>query len=738
MGRVRMSLPDNLECATRRSVAVCIRRLIWAIPVLVACGLFAAPARADDKPASLLDHLQAGDVETRRDASAKVRLADRAIQKDALPILIELLRKEKDGQVRLAVLDTVTALGHDAEPAVPALIHTLKSDYGGLGKEELHQDYRSALALAAVGKPAVEGLRGLLAEKKDSVRAEAIMALGRIGPDAGAAVVDLLPLLGDKSERIRREASLALGKIGKPAVGPLIESASDKDTSIRALAIEALGQVPAAEDAARQAVLVATHDSSPEVRSAATRSLAKFGMADEIVMPIIKENLRDEDEHVRLATVDLLVRRPALLPSLMADLELLLTAKNPGVSRHAALLLRKMGPDSVPVLLGALNRDESRIEQIAEALGQIGRPAVGPLVKAIRAPESRVRRGAALALGQVRPIAPGVVQLLTPGLDSDDPGVKAAFLAAIGSLGSGAAEAVPAVRTKLKDGSREIRLQAISILARSAPRDEKLVDDLGGLLGDPDVGVQRVAVESIRALGPLGRKVLDRVMGMLTSPSPEVRLAAAEFLGSHGQSAAAAVPALLPLLTDQTPAVRMMAARTLGTLGKAAQPALEQLASLLDDDNADIRAAAALTIGSLEFEPEAIRPHLAKALRDSDAGVRKAGMGAIQKLGPPGAMFIPDLILMAEKKEDLNSVQRMLRRFERKGPDVRSVPELVKQLDHNQEPVRLLATKFLGLAGTNAQAAIPSLEKLRDDPSEEIRKQAQEAISQIKKGSAAG
>ena len=161
-------------------------------------------------------------MQARRAAAAGVRLADRSVQRDALPVLIELLMKEKDGQVRLAVFDAVTALGHDAAPAVPALVHTLRTDYGGQGKEETHQDYRAALALAAIGEPAVEGLRGLLGGRKESVRAEVAMGLGRIGPDAGAAIPDLILALGDKSERVRREASVALGRIGTIAVEPLI------------------------------------------------------------------------------------------------------------------------------------------------------------------------------------------------------------------------------------------------------------------------------------------------------------------------------------------------------------------------------------------------------------------------------------------------------------------------------------------------------------------------------------
>ncbi len=162
-------------------------------------------------------------------------------------MLIDLLMKEKDGQVRLAVLDTVTALGHDAASAVPALVHTLRTNFGGQGLEESHQDYRSALALAAIGKPAVEGLRGLLKERKENVRAESIMGLGRIGPDAAAAVPDLIPLLGDKSERIRREAALALGRIGTAAVEPLIAASAHKDAIVRASAMKGLETLSGAD-----------------------------------------------------------------------------------------------------------------------------------------------------------------------------------------------------------------------------------------------------------------------------------------------------------------------------------------------------------------------------------------------------------------------------------------------------------------------------------------------------------
>jgi cellobiose-specific phosphotransferase system component IIA len=55
-----------------------------------------------------------------------------------------------------------------------------------------------------------------------------------------------------------------------------------------------------------------------------------------------------------------------------------------------------------------------------------------------------------------------------------------------------------------------------------------------------------------------------------------------------------------------------------------------------------------------------------------------------------------------------------------------------KQLEHNQDAVRLLAIKFLARAGPSAKEAIPALERMREDPNAEVRKQAQAASDRIK------
>ncbi len=229
-----------------KNAAKRMRDLSWAFLLVSSWGLLAPQGMAFEESApdridAAIENLGAENLEVRRNAALQIRHAEREGQRKALPVLIELLRKEKDGQVRLAVLDTVTDLGPDAASAVPALVHTLRTNYGGQGKEESHQDYRSALALAAIGKPAVEDLRGLLNERKDNVRAEVIMALGRIGPDADAAIPDLLPLLGDKSERVCRETIDALSRLGPAVLEPLVDLSEHQDVKLRARAIACLG-----------------------------------------------------------------------------------------------------------------------------------------------------------------------------------------------------------------------------------------------------------------------------------------------------------------------------------------------------------------------------------------------------------------------------------------------------------------------------------------------------------------
>src|SRR5271169_4943500 len=106
-----------------RAIAVWIRNLSCALLVAAVCGDPATRARELDGPPRgetdlALEKLKAENTDVRRDAANKIRLAAKSVQRQALPQLIDRLANDKDGQVRLAVLDTLISLGPDAAPAV--------------------------------------------------------------------------------------------------------------------------------------------------------------------------------------------------------------------------------------------------------------------------------------------------------------------------------------------------------------------------------------------------------------------------------------------------------------------------------------------------------------------------------------------------------------------------------------------------------------------------------------------
>ena len=184
-------------------------------------------------------------------------------------------------------------------------------------------------------------------------------------------------------------------------------------------------------------------------------------------------------------------------------------------------------------------------------------------------PEPRVRRGAALALGQIRPLAPGTVQTLATGLADPDAEVRAAFLdrhrsprpARRRDRAGGSCPAPRRIRGDPKPGHRgPLQVRGPRRPTARGPhghaRRPRCAGAAAGHRHPPFPG-------SAGAEGPDGHRGEARRARDL-----EVRLAAAEWIGSHGQAAAEAVPALIALLDDPTPELRTVAALTLGKLGK--------------------------------------------------------------------------------------------------------------------------------------------------------------------------
>jgi HEAT repeat protein len=110
----------------------------------------------------------------------------------------------------------------------------------------------SAQGLAQGGPGVVRALRANLKSDQVDFRIDAARSLGVIGPDAKAAVPDLIGALHDPDREVRIAAIFTLGEIGPSAadaVEPLMRAADDyeKDPGTAIMVIDALGRIrPAA------------------------------------------------------------------------------------------------------------------------------------------------------------------------------------------------------------------------------------------------------------------------------------------------------------------------------------------------------------------------------------------------------------------------------------------------------------------------------------------------------------
>jgi HEAT repeat protein len=212
-----------------------------------------------------------------------------------------------------------------------------------------------------IGQPAVEPLIiiALCDNRNSNIREKAAEALDKIGwkPTTDTEKALYFVAKQDWSECVR---------IGKPVVEPLLVALRDEEELVRLKAAEALGRI--GDRRAVEPLIEALGDENLNVREKAAEALAKIGQ--QAVEPLI-EVLRDKNSNIR---------------------------------KKAAEALGRIGDSrAVRPLIIVASKDESWWVQgeATKALVKIGKPAVEPLIEALRDKNSNIRKKAAEALGRI-------------------------------------------------------------------------------------------------------------------------------------------------------------------------------------------------------------------------------------------------------------------------------------------------------------------------------------------------
>jgi hypothetical protein len=197
--------------------------------------------------------------------------AQRQIGPPAIPLLVELLRREEVSFRRFAA-DALIDLPPDTESMPPAMRRALRDEDSMVAGD-------AARALGALGKrasPSVAALVNTLSREDPYVRVYAAEALASIGPNAAKATNALAEALGDPIPGVRWAACEALASIGpaaQSAVPQVIEALNDEFLYVRIFAAGALGSIGPKAQSAREALSAAAND--PALRNEAEWALSR-------------------------------------------------------------------------------------------------------------------------------------------------------------------------------------------------------------------------------------------------------------------------------------------------------------------------------------------------------------------------------------------------------------------------------------------------------------------------------
>jgi HEAT repeat protein len=246
----------------------------------------------------------------------------------------------------------------DRKPNIKALVS--REDIGGLVKAASYGD-------------STPGSAGTASDFGVSVRADAILALGALAPQAGYRAV--VAGLRDPADHVRCAAVRVLHSLNEIS-----------------LLTEALGWLPADEGDSRRLALQAITDRGKSVSVAA--------VANVLVHREDEELLGEEDAQLILALLE--AEAPEATDELIGSLIRALGDARGIVADRAAEMLARLAPESTEALVAEL-RGGPAAADAAYVLGRIADPQTAdPLVKALRHRDTSVRAESAAALGELR------------------------------------------------------------------------------------------------------------------------------------------------------------------------------------------------------------------------------------------------------------------------------------------------------------------------------------------------
>jgi HEAT repeat protein len=288
--------------------------------------------------------------------------------------------------------------------------------------------------------------------------------------------------------------------------------------------------------------------------------------------------------------------------------------------------------------------------------------------------------------------------------------------------GAKAAEAAPALVDLLSIKDEFTRLQTAIVLGKIG---KAAVEPLTRVLASPDEAVRFYAVWGLAFVGPQAKTAESAVIKALKDKSAQVRRKAAYALGRIDPDAEEAATALVGALEDKDEDVRQAAAASLPRIGKRAVPVLTKA---LHSDKANLRNLAIKTLGDIGAGAESVVSELKPFLLQPDKGAAELTANALAGIG---ASALPTLNEAAAN--DSSAVRSLaLGALQKIGPP--AAPALVDLLGAKHKDVRRLAASLLGNMRVQDKMVVIGLGYALKDKDMEVRRNALHSLRNLGSG----
>lgn len=510
------------------------------------------------------------------------------------------------------------------------------------------------------------------------------------------------------------------GKPSRPAATPAVPqatSAAQAERTVPEQSTAAADAAPSLDDLRK--TLTTTDDSRTRVLT--LDEIATFGSKAKDALPDVLAMTRDPEPRVRWHAVRTigLIGEDAIsaIPALIK----LLQDEDPITVAQAAAAIRHIHAD-----------DERTDTQDQDAA--LYEAAVAPLVATTLHPDARARRAAVRAIQTLHADSETLAGLLAKVLADSDPAVILPALHTLADMGD---DAVPVLIEALKvPGARYWAAVALAeIGAEAAPAAEQLTKLAKE--GEPEERMQ--AMLALAAIGPPAVSAAPVLVEALSSDDGSLRFAAVFALGSLRAEQADAV--LHKAAADPDDFLAEVAAWALAKIhpddAEIREQALKKLRAGLTSELPKVRAASTSGLSDLATLVDAAeRRDLAadfiRVLSDPDPSVGTRGGAALIRLGSDAVEPLSSQLANPDLREAALEILASI------GADaVQAVDQITAALSDDEAFVRGEAAIALAAIGPPAAAAVPALQKILADDTEDsgTRYSAAYALGRI--GSAA-